>query len=183
MLLHGVTVIGFRSIEKAELASCGRFNVLIGKNNSGKSNLLSAILGFFDVTKSGEIINLHPKFSAEDDFFDRITKRPIELTCTFALTVEEAKGIFDSIAAEFPQIGNAVSGLRQSSHIKVTGKYFARPRPFSLISKVALGESSWKDDYTTIFEVADDVAPQVFSVFSQSANRREEAGNCSPRCG
>ena len=177
MLLKSVRATGFRSIEKAELDSCGRFNVLIGKNNSGKSNLLSAILGFFGTLSSGEIVDLQPKFSLEDDFYNRNTRKPIEITCTFGITSSDTARILDDIVREFPQISNAVSHLQQSRFLRMTTKYFIRPDAFSLVSKIAMSESdegNHEDNSTTLFEIADDVAPQVIELYRQAEQKRGE---------
>lgn len=43
MRIRSIKVRRFRSIEKTVLTSCGGLDVLIGKNNAGKSNILSTI--------------------------------------------------------------------------------------------------------------------------------------------
>ncbi|WP_334758049.1 AAA family ATPase [Nostoc sp.] len=53
MKLETINVKRFRSIESTELANCGDFNVLIGKNNTGKSSILLAINAFFECIKNG----------------------------------------------------------------------------------------------------------------------------------
>lgn len=95
-----------RSIEAAKLESCGNFNVLIGKNNSGKSNLLAAILGFFNTFRSGEIIDLRPTFATEDDFHGRETRKPIEITCVLEIEGTVTSTIIDTITSEFPSIAS-----------------------------------------------------------------------------
>jgi putative ATP-dependent endonuclease of OLD family len=46
MILKSVKVSGLRSIDETALLGCGALNILIGKNNAGKSNILSAISAF-----------------------------------------------------------------------------------------------------------------------------------------
>jgi AAA15 family ATPase/GTPase len=41
--LQAVSVKRLRSVSEAAITNCGRFNVLIGKNNAGKSTMLSAL--------------------------------------------------------------------------------------------------------------------------------------------
>ena len=53
MRLNSVSIKRYRSIEDAGLAACGGFNVLIGRNNSGKSNILSALRAFFACAHDG----------------------------------------------------------------------------------------------------------------------------------
>jgi predicted ATP-dependent endonuclease of OLD family len=43
MKLREFTIKGFKSIEKLHLANIGDFNILVGENNTGKSNILDAI--------------------------------------------------------------------------------------------------------------------------------------------
>lgn len=177
MLLRNARSKGLRSIENAEIGSCGRFNVLIGKNNSGKSNLLSAILGFFDTIKSGEIINQEPKFSTEDDFYDKITKSPIEISCTFEITGDDTSRILQSMTDEFPQISNAVSAVQGSRYLRATAKYYIYPKPFGMLSKVEFSrshEATTPESYVTIYEVIDDVAPQILEKFQAISEKKQE---------
>jgi predicted ATP-dependent endonuclease of OLD family len=78
--LEKVTIERFRSIEKAKIKGCGGFNVLIGKNNSGKSNILSAMRSFFDLVQGGNAVTLDPPVGEEIDFFERATQQPIDIT-------------------------------------------------------------------------------------------------------
>jgi len=182
MLLRRVWVTGLRSIDKAEMDSCGHFNVLIGKNNSGKSNLLSAVLGFFNTLKSGEIVDLRPMFNTEDDYYDRNSKRPIEITCTFDIAADEMAKIVESMSIEFPPIGstttnNNIAQVRGARFLRATTKHFLRPRPFGILTKVGLSDVddiSHKDTYITIFEIADDLAPQILERFQQASQKRSE---------
>ncbi len=43
MRIKAVKLSQFRSVANASMSECGGLNILIGKNNAGKSNLLSAI--------------------------------------------------------------------------------------------------------------------------------------------
>jgi len=55
MKILSVYVRHFRSVESTELLRCGGLNVLIGKNNAGKSNLLSAIEHVLNHLKRGAV--------------------------------------------------------------------------------------------------------------------------------
>ena len=89
MKLENAIIKRFRSIEDAELANCGEFNVLIGKNNSGKSSALSAINAFFKCIKNGEVLTLSPNIGKEIDFFNKKTQLPIEINLIFSLALAE----------------------------------------------------------------------------------------------
>jgi len=87
MRLEAVGVKGFRSIETCKLEDCGSFNVMIGKNNSGKSNILSAIDAFFLGISTGEVVTIEPPLGKEIDFFRKRTEAPIEISLTFMLSL------------------------------------------------------------------------------------------------
>ena len=43
MRITGVVIENYRSINKAELKDCKTINILVGRNGSGKSNILKAL--------------------------------------------------------------------------------------------------------------------------------------------
>jgi len=60
MKISKVTINNFRSIEKA-VFDFNDFNVFVGQNNAGKTNLFEAIEWFFKgVTKGKSLKDLHP---------------------------------------------------------------------------------------------------------------------------
>jgi putative ATP-dependent endonuclease of OLD family len=68
MYLESLNIIRYRSIDNVSLSPCGNLNVLIGKNNAGKSNLLLSIEAFFRCL-SPDIVLIHPSIGDEIDFF------------------------------------------------------------------------------------------------------------------
>jgi hypothetical protein len=60
MSLESIEIQNYRSISQVKLEPCGDFNVLIGRNNSGKSNLLSCIEAFYSSIKP-EVINTNAR--------------------------------------------------------------------------------------------------------------------------
>jgi energy-coupling factor transporter ATP-binding protein EcfA2 len=177
MLLRSIRTVGLRSIDAANLEPCGHFNVLIGKNNSGKSNILAAVRGFFNTIAGGEIVNLRPMFQVEDDFFDRNTKRAIEISCAFEVGDQMISTIIDSMSGEFPAISNATAQIQKAKFLKATTKYFFLPRPFAILTKIGLSEAddtTPSDSYTTIYEIADNLAPQVLERYQQAALKTQE---------
>lgn len=72
MILTKVAIEGFRSVEKLELTDCGNFNVLIGRNNTGKSNILSAIQGFFSHINAKSIVTSPSNIGRRINFYGKI---------------------------------------------------------------------------------------------------------------
>jgi AAA15 family ATPase/GTPase len=78
-----VSIHHFRSVEDAALKNIRDFNVLIGQNNSGKSNLLSCVDLFFSSMRPGDVIVDRPRIGAPLDFYNRVIANPIEITVFF----------------------------------------------------------------------------------------------------
>jgi putative ATP-dependent endonuclease of the OLD family len=126
----------FRSIGDVDIPNCGAFNVLIGKNNSGKSALLSSISGFFDCLKDGDIVTLRPPFSREIDFFNREISKPIEITLTFELSADEQAKLTRDIAADAPQMRYALDTLEPALKLSVMVSILPPPREFGYVSRM-----------------------------------------------
>jgi putative ATP-dependent endonuclease of OLD family len=127
MKLESIIIKNFRSIEIAKLANCGGFHVLIGKNNSGKSNILSAIYAFFSCVQDGKFIVLNPPIGQETDFFRRKDLKDlennlqIEITQTFSLSSDEIKKLKRNMVRETPKMKTEVDNIN-SSRLSVTIK-------------------------------------------------------------
>ena len=89
MKLESVYISRFRSIKSVELIKCGGFNVLIDKNNSGKSSILSAINSFFKCIQDGNVVGLNPPIGKEIDFFNREIDKSIEITLNFSMSLPD----------------------------------------------------------------------------------------------
>ncbi|MGP0093098.1 MAG: AAA family ATPase [Xanthobacteraceae bacterium] len=177
MLLKNIKVVGLRSIEQTQMLGCGGLNVLIGKNNAGKSNLLSAITAFFNVVSSGDILNIRPLFKEEVDFFNKNTSKPIEVMCCFAIDSLQSAQIISSISADYPQVRNVVSALSESKFVKATVKYFYQPSPFGLVTSIALSSSTdapQDPGDSLVYQVTDIVAPQLYERFVQTSKEKDD---------
>lgn len=140
MKLESVHIKRFRSIEDDVLDECGNFNVLIGKNNSGKSNVLSAISAFFTCAGNANIVSLNPPNGREIDFFDKNTETPIEVSVTLALSETERAKLLSDIIDEAPQMKNAVDGFPSPLSLSATVTISPPLRAFSIVNKLALVE-------------------------------------------
>jgi predicted ATPase len=87
MRLEAISIRRYRSIEDCDITNIGDFNVLIGKNNSGKSNILMALNAFFASIQKGNIVTIESSIGKEIDFFARKTSSPIEVTLTVTAQV------------------------------------------------------------------------------------------------
>jgi predicted ATP-dependent endonuclease of OLD family len=65
-MLQSLKIEGFRGFQNFEMANLGRINLLVGKNNSGKTSILEAILIYvskFDIGKVQKIFNHRGEYS------------------------------------------------------------------------------------------------------------------------
>ena len=138
MKIDSISIKRFRSINSVELRRFGGFNVLIGKNNSGKSNILSAIDTFFNCLQDGRIATLEPPFGDSIDFFDKDTNKPIQITVTFLLSLPERDVLLRDITAEAPQMQNATESIGPEIKLLATVNITPSPRKFAFVSNLAL---------------------------------------------
>jgi len=170
MKLESVRIKNFRSIESIELNKCNGFNVLIGKNNSGKSNILLAINAFFTCIQGGNLANLHPPIGKDIDYFGNKNSRidgilsPIDITMRFSLTSEEVSSLKGAITKETPQMKTAVDGIDVSMLI-ATVKINYSGNPFSFISRLALvhgnQEINSPEYENVLLSIGDDAANEI----------------------
>ena len=180
MKLESVSIKRFRSIKSIEITNCGEFNVLIGKNNSGKSSILSAINDFFSCIQSGNIVTLNPPSAKEIDFFKRETKLPIEITLTFSLSLAERETLVQDIITEAPQMKNAVGGIEPSLQLSVSLHIIPPPNSFGFVSKLVLGgttspEARYPDPERVILIVSDEAASELYSKLSSYSQQNSDA--------
>ena len=176
MKIECFDIKNYRSIQNVTIGNIGDFNVLIGKNNSGKSNLLASMDVFFSCLRSGDIIVGRPLLGRPLDFFDRDTGRVIELTGTFSLSVAERDDIISSIINEVPEMKNAVEGLDPSYLLSITIRVTTRPTiicvsdiSFSFVPPNVHGAAR-RSQPRTILHVGSDAA-QSLSQISREAQK------------
>lgn len=121
MKLRHVQVEGFRSIEKTTLKECGGFNVLVGKNNAGKSNLLLAIDAFFSVIQQGSVTTLHSKYSDSRNYAKGSHEsRSFVLKLTFRMSDAERSKLVADIKKEQQQVAIAAEQINNAEDIVIT---------------------------------------------------------------
>jgi len=91
MRIRKIHIKNFRSLRDVALEDIEDFNILIGKNNSGKSNVLESLALFFSefALTGGTTSGLNEYF-----WFNKSVTDPIEFMITIELTDEECEQIF-----------------------------------------------------------------------------------------
>ncbi len=180
MHLDSIEVKRYRSIENAKLTSCGEFNVLIGKNNSGKSNVLSALNSFF-LCLSDNVVTLDSPVAQEIDFYQKDLNQTMELAALLSLSLAERDELIRDIVVEAPQMKNAVDGLDPTLKLSIVVSITPPPESFAYVSRIALvsvdhggGVRSVPPD-RVLFEVSRDAAKELYDSLNQTRKQLEEA--------
>lgn len=87
MKIKSVRIRNFRSI-KEQTVELGNYTCFVGANGSGKSNVLHALNVFFG---ESDIPGLDTRALGEEDFHNKNTAEPVEITITFSDLSPEAK--------------------------------------------------------------------------------------------
>ena len=172
MKVQVVQINNLRSISFCELTSCGGFNVLIGKNNSGKSNILSAINAFFAAVSDGAIVCLDPLINKEVDFYNKNSTSPAEVTLTFLLDKEEREALLAGLIEDSPQVTNAANSLDSASRLRVMICFSIEPIIYAYVKRISLvsqdqDSESPPDAESVILDVNPDAAQKLYEKYSQ----------------
>lgn len=105
MRIQAVHVRRFRCLERADLADCAGLNVIIGRNNAGKSTILATIEMALERLRSGRIAFIwHRRHRPEDQLLRLKTKRGgAEALARLQKTVRALLGVtVDAFEPELP---------------------------------------------------------------------------------
>ncbi|MER6753282.1 AAA family ATPase [Micromonospora echinofusca] len=114
MRLRSLDIGHFRSIRQTSFSDLGDLNVLIGRNNAGKSAAMRAVSLFFSCLSGRSPVNIHPNVRDQYDFHLGDTSNPITLSACFSLTLSERDSIIREVGQEYPQMQNAIEGISPS---------------------------------------------------------------------
>ncbi|MGB9281833.1 MAG: AAA family ATPase, partial [Pseudonocardiaceae bacterium] len=155
-----------RSVKQQELTACGNFNVLIGKNNSGKSNILLAIAKFFVFLSRDSLATSDSTFRSDDDYFERNTSEVIRVRATINVGEEILQAVFADIGGEFPQVQQALPETGPLDYLIVEVDFQRSPSNLDFLQSVyyqacdpVSGEPKGKS--RMLIEVSNDAAAEL----------------------
>ena len=105
MLLKNVKIESYRSLNRIEMKDIDNLVILVGKNSSGKTNLLEAIWLFFkDFSLVPETVAINSPLDANEHlWFEGNTEVPITFIIEIELNERESKRVFST---DFLQLFN-----------------------------------------------------------------------------
>lgn len=120
MKITSVHVRRFRGLESASLVACAGLNVLIGRNNAGKSSVLAAIETGLRHLVDGRIAAIWATRNQPiDEFTRRSTEKPIQIGITFQLNQDLNVQIRERILASSAGLEVAINHLQSCTAVSV----------------------------------------------------------------
>lgn len=97
MKIKGLTIRNFRSLRKIHLEDLGNLVILIGENNSGKTNMLEALEQFLTSFPFHSALLYQRRLEPDDWYlwYKGDTKKPVEFHCTLELDDEESQKLIN----------------------------------------------------------------------------------------
>ena len=180
MFLQSISIRNFRSIEQLRLGNCRELNILIGKNNAGKSNILSAIHAVFVALAGGRIVVPRPEIGREIYFFNKNTQQAIDISLDFSLALAERDALLRDIASEVPHMKNAVDGLDPSLWLSITLSVNAPPKSYAVVRRIMLARATEMGSQESqperlILEVGTDAATELSAKASRATQLTNDA--------
>jgi energy-coupling factor transporter ATP-binding protein EcfA2 len=147
MIIRSVQVRNFRSIDATGLAPCEDLNVLIGKNNAGKSNLLTAISLLLSHLKSGKISAPWRTQRPKSEFHQRGTHRPIRIAAEFVLSADVNKSLRERLTQEAPHLDRSIDQVgSHDSIVFILAGVLDESDAYLFVEQIAVGKLKAKDD-------------------------------------
>lgn len=141
MRIRAIHVRRFRSVEAASLKECGGLNVLIGKNNAGKSNILSAIdLALGHLRNERVAGPWGTSRRPADEFSERRTAQRVQIGIEFSLSKDLNNSLREEIRKEAPQLERLIAeiGTHDTVSFIVAGA-LDNNTPFLFLEAVSAG--------------------------------------------
>lgn len=116
-LVKNLHIRNFRSLARASILECGPLNVLIGKNNAGKSSALVAIPLIFEHLSAGRIVSTWRADRYAEQFTNREMGRIIQFGVELTLNEVTRSGLCEELRSTAPHLAKSIDQLAAESSI------------------------------------------------------------------
>lgn len=180
MRVQSIEIRRFRSIERASLQACGGLNVLIGKNNAGKSNVLAAIELVHRHLQAGTIAGVWPTRRPLDEFTDRRTDAPLQIGMEFDLPQALNESLRQRLQVEAPHLERSIEQIKTIDRVAmVVAGVLHNNEAILFLQQLAAGRlETTAPELTTqgiaLLSVPTAVAGELFALRQESGHLRDD---------
>jgi putative ATP-dependent endonuclease of OLD family len=186
MKVLSVHIRRFRSIENGEMTNCGGLNVLIGKNNSGKSNLLSTVDTAQRHLNRGSLAGPWDTKRPQDEFTNRATTQPVQIGLEYELAPDLNDQLRELLQKESPHLEKSIEQLKGKDKLSIiiAGLPVAtdgarNPKAFLFVETIAVGSivptgENLETDGIRLLKVSSIVASQLFRIHQEAESLRAD---------
>jgi putative ATP-dependent endonuclease of OLD family len=150
MKIRSVEVRHFRSIEDAALPQCGGLNILIGKNNAGKSNMLGTIELVIIHLKGKRVVGPWRANRPHEEFTDRDVSTPMRVGIEFELPSALNAELRGRLGKEAPHLERSIEQIAtHNSVVVIVAGSIADSGSYLFVEQIAVGKLARRDDDLT----------------------------------
>jgi len=148
MYIKTVLIRNYRSIRRSALENCGDLNVLVGKNNAGKSNVLSAIELMLDHLATQKIASTWRVTRVEDQFTHRDTRHTADVGVEFYFDEEENETLRELLKVDAPHLERSIDEIRSFDSLSfvLSGSLSQGVPPTLFLRDIAVGGIFFNQD-------------------------------------
>lgn len=178
--IRNLEVRRFRSIERATLSNCGGLNVLIGKNNSGKSNLLATIDLVHRHLWGGSIAGPWSASRPTEEFTDRDTRSPLQIGIEFDLLPDLNQMLRERLKVEVPHLEKSIEQLKTVDRVSmIVAGVLNQGGSFLFLQRIVAGPlkpvgADLTGDGMSLLDVSTQTARELFAFRQESHQHRSD---------
>lgn len=179
-LIKNLHIRNFRSLAFTSMRDCGPLNVLIGKNNAGKSSALVAIPLIFEHLASGRIASPWRSDRHAEQYTHRDTDRLLQLGVELALSESVREALRDQLRATAPHLGKSIEQLQAENSVSFIFRFvYDTKAPYQYIESISFGEINNTGELllptsTLLLETHEDAARSLFQTFQSTEQLRQK---------
>lgn len=142
-----IFIRNFRSLEKTSVPNCGGLNVLIGKNNAGKSSVLAAIPMAISHLAEAKISMGWAQSRPAEQFTNRDTSKPLQVGIEFHLPHTVRDELCAALASDAPQLTKSIGQLKNHNSVSFIFRFVYKEfGSYQYIEAVCLGSLDSSQD-------------------------------------
>lgn len=147
MRIKRIYIENYKSLKEVKVELNEGVNVFIGKNNTGKSNIIDALTFFSNIAKGGVSLNKH---EYKETVFGKDSEKEISFDLEYIISDEEMSSLFSKLQLQNisfddfkKSVQNIVKHIVKLGSFKLLEEWFFG---YFNENKILYGEGFWRDD-------------------------------------